>query len=56
MRKSRESKANSEAEFVERSRAWAEAKAKEEAEIARLSDKVGEKADLRQGQGIIPTL
>ena len=39
MRKAREKRAKAEADFVERARAWAEAKSKEEADIARLSDK-----------------
>ena len=36
MNKAREARETAEAEFVERERAWAEAKAKGEADIARL--------------------
>ena len=39
MSKAREARANTEAEFVERERTWAEAKAKGETYIARLADK-----------------
>ena len=46
MSKERESKTKFQAEFVERSRAWADAKTKEDTHIARISDKVREKADI----------
>ena len=39
MRKATQERAKADAEFVERARAWAEAKSKEETEIARLADK-----------------
>ena len=44
MRKVRKARAKDEAEFVEKARAWAEAKAKGEAETARIADKAREKA------------
>ena len=48
--KTREAKANAEAEFAERARAWAEAKAKEKAEIARLADEAREKDSSGRGR------
>ena len=56
MRKAREARAKAEDEFVERARAWTEVKAKGEAEIARLSDKLGRGPSSRQGRGRIPML
>ena len=47
MRKARELKAKAEADTVERARAWAEAKDKENADINRLADKAREKADFK---------
>ena len=45
MRKARVARAKAEADFVDRARAWAEAKAKGEADISRFDVKAREKAE-----------
>ena len=44
MRKVREAKSKAEAEFLERARAWSKAKAKENTDIARISEETRDKS------------